>query len=522
MKIKSFLSRKLLLSLGKFFLLALIFGICYTQEPLYTKNQNTKFLYGLAKAGVGFLKEDWLANTIDPLPVFSFFVTVTYRYLSEYAFYFYYFIIFGFYMYSNLGIVSNIYKIERKKLKYLVYLALILAVHCIDIKIFDFETAFHLHAGVALQYVLGSYFQPSTFGVFLIFSIYAFLRQKSFFAVFALAFAATIHPTYISSAAIITLSYMIILYKQEGNLKKSLLIGALAFILVLPVFTYMYITFEPTSPDIGEKAKSIIVNFRIPHHSLPKFWLEDSTAYFQTLVVFYAIYLVRKTQLFIVMFLPALTATILTILQLFINNNTIAFIAPWRFSAFLVPMATFIITAYWVSAIFDKFREPIFNNKRLIANLSLSLIVILFIVGSVKQVKEFTQKDNNRPMMDFVQKTKQSGDTYLIPFDVSEITKDRKFRNLEKFRLYTGVPIFVNFKSHPYKDVEILEWYKRILIAQRFYEAKDNTSCDLLKDISVNYRVTHVIFQKNYSYTQCARLEKLYENNYHVVYRINN
>lgn len=521
MEIKSLVVRKSLLSVGQFLGLALVFGICYTQDALYIKNQNTKFLYGLANAGLGFLKEDWLANTIDPLPVFSFLVTVTYRYCSEYAFYFYYLIILGVYISSNLGIVSFIYKINRSKVKYLSYLALIDAIHCIDIKIFDFETGFHLHSGVALQYVLGSYFQPSTFGVFLIFSIYAFLRNKPLLAVLALAFAATIHPTYISSAAILTLSYLIILYKEQRNFKRVFFVGALAFILVLPVFSYMSLTFRPTSPEFWEKAKSLIVNVRIPHHSLPGVWLKDSTAYIQIFLVFYAIYLIRETRLFLVMFIPTLTATVLTILQLFVNNSTIAFIATWRFSAFLVPISTFIITAAGISHLFDKFRKLIIKNKKLLTSLSLIIIVALLIMGSVKQVKKLTKYDGNLPMMKFVKQTRQSGQTYLIPFDISEtFSETSKYRNLDKFRLYTGVPIFVNFKSHPYKDTEIIEWYKRVLIAQRFYEAKDNTSCVLLNTLSSDYGITHVVFQNPYPHAKCDRLEKLYENVHHVVYRI--
>jgi hypothetical protein len=522
MDIKSIVLRKSLLSVGQFIGLALLFGICYTQDALYTKNQNTKFLYGLANAGLGFLKEDWLANTIDPLPVFSFLVTVTSRYCSEYAFYIYYLIILGVYIYSNLGIVSHIYKINRSNLKYLISLALLLAIHCINIKIFEFETGFHLHSGVALQYVLGSYFQPSTFGIFLIFSIYAFLRKRTFLAVLALAFAATIHPTYISSAAILTLSYIIILYKEDRNLKRVFLVGALAFILVLPVFSYMSLTFRPTSPEFWEKAKSIIVNVRIPHHSLPGVWLKDSTAYIQILIVFYAIYLIRETRLFIVMFVPTLTATVLTIIQLVVNNSTIAFIAPWRFSAFLVPISTFIITAALISHLFDKFRKPIIRNKKILTNLSLIIIVTLFIMGSVKQVKKLTKYDGNMPTMNFVKQTRQSGESYLIPFDISEDSSETsKYRNLDKFRLYTGVPIFVNFKSHPYKDTEIIEWYNRVLMAQRFYEAQDNTSCELLNTFASDYGITHVVFQNPYPHAQCDRLEKLYENFHHVVYRIN-
>ena len=51
-----------------------VFGVSYTQAPLYYSNQNQYFLHGLAAAGLGDLHQDWLANTKDPTPVFSWIV----------------------------------------------------------------------------------------------------------------------------------------------------------------------------------------------------------------------------------------------------------------------------------------------------------------------------------------------------------------------------------------------------------------------------------------------------------------
>ena len=46
--------------------LILVFALSYQQWPLYSSNQNTYFLHGLADGGVGFLELDWLAQTADP------------------------------------------------------------------------------------------------------------------------------------------------------------------------------------------------------------------------------------------------------------------------------------------------------------------------------------------------------------------------------------------------------------------------------------------------------------------------
>ena len=58
----------------------------YTQTPLYASNQNTYFLHGLAGAGRGLLRADWLANTADPFPLFTLLVCATARFAHEWCF----------------------------------------------------------------------------------------------------------------------------------------------------------------------------------------------------------------------------------------------------------------------------------------------------------------------------------------------------------------------------------------------------------------------------------------------------
>ncbi len=286
-------------------ILGITLGIAYVQEPLYTSNQNTKFLQGMAQAGVGYLDQDWLANTLDPLPVFTALVWLTSAFLHPYFFYLYYIILFGVYVYSLIGIAEIIFQFDRQ-FKKIIYLVFIVTLHCLKIRIFDFKTHIDLHYGVAEQYLLGDYFQTSNFGVLIILSIYLFLRKQRFLSVLALAGAATVHPAYLPSAALITLSYLIILYKKGERFKQIFSLGGLSFLLVLPVTLYMFFVFQPTTPETAELAKSLIVN-RIPHHSFPTAWF-DHIAFIQILVVVIAIYLVRKTDIFLILGVPFLVA----------------------------------------------------------------------------------------------------------------------------------------------------------------------------------------------------------------------
>ena len=515
MKFDYFIKQQQLVSISKFLLISLIFGLAYTQDPIYNsaENQNTKFLQGLANAGYGLLQEDWLANTIDPLPAFTWLVEKTYQYIhAEYMFYVYYLLLFGIYVSSILAIVNYIYNLKKSRLKSIVYLTAFIFIHIVHLKIFYFDIGRDLHYGVAGQYILGPVFQPSTFGVFIILSIYYALKNKYFLAVSLLALAATFHPTYLPSAGILTLSYQILIFKREKNLVKIVLVGLLSLVLILPVLSYTSSTFTPTNLELWSKAQEIIVQLRIPHHSLPQFWLKRGgyKACIQALLVVYALWLIRKSDLFSILLFPFVLAVLATIFQLLINNDTIAFIAPWRLSIFLMPIATSIILAEIISFIFKKYRVSILRNQQLIVRGSVVIISILVIAGTIEQFLSFGYGVTSNQMMDFVKDHKQSGDTYLIPPDKTK---------LYKFRLYTGAPIFINDKTHPYKDIEVLEWYDRLNKAREFYQIGDR-SCQILEDLVSQYSITHVVLDRDSYNLECSTIKEVYRNRKYRVAKI--
>ena len=49
----------------------ILFGIAYSQAVVFTSNQNTKFISGLALANYQDIASDWMAKISDPFPVFS-------------------------------------------------------------------------------------------------------------------------------------------------------------------------------------------------------------------------------------------------------------------------------------------------------------------------------------------------------------------------------------------------------------------------------------------------------------------
>ncbi len=494
-----------------FAIAAFLFGIAYTQDPIYysPENQNTKYLQGLARAGYGFLNNDWTANTIDPLPVFTALVQFTYQFFHpEYGFYLWYFLVFGAYAYSLIGIASEVFPLYHNRTQLLLLFALLVVFHTLDVEIFGFNIGKHLHYGVAEQYILGPVFQPCNFGVFLLISIYAFLRDCPYWAVACLAIAGSVHPAYFPSVAALTVSYMGLLAWQERHWQKPLLVGIVSGMLIFPVFAYMTFTFQDTTPELTRQATNIIVNQRIPHHSIPAEWL-DGEAYIQTVIVAIALYFVRQTRLFYILLPPYLIAVLLTIVQMVVSNDFLAFIAPWRISAFLVPVATAIILGQVVATLFNRFPHWTRRRSILITRISLGLIVTMVIMGGIIQVSQFQKADGTFAMMNYIKATKQPGETYLVQPDAKE---------LRKFRLYTGAPIFINRKTHPYKDVEVIEWNRRLELGDEFYRKRGRGSCEMLRNELQDYAITHVVLPAERIPKRCKRLTEQYRDEHYGVY----
>ncbi|MEE9302142.1 MAG: DUF6798 domain-containing protein [Thiotrichaceae bacterium] len=502
-------------------LLMLVFAISFTQWPLYSSGQNGYFLHGLANAGVGFLNMDWLSQTADTAPVFSVLVNVTIQFLDENTFYFFYITIIAIYCYSLLGIACYVYGIGNSSIKYLSYFVLftmlysgLLARLLRELPVlYQFTSDLHkiLTHGVAGQVILGFAFLPCAFGVFLILSIYSFLRDKPFVAVACLSITATFHASSILSAAVLTCTYITVIVVKEKNYRKALLLGTVALVLVIPTLTYIYLNFRPTDADTFAQAQSILVDYRMPHHAKVTSWFGQSTL-FQITIIALSIYLVRRTKLLPILLVPFLVATILTVAQALTGNKGLALLYPWRISVFLVPIASSIILACIVSVAFQIFSKPISRTVRSLLQAAILAVIIMLGYFGVHHTIWLLNAPNVglNASTRFVASTFQPGNLYLIPPDMLS------------FRLAAGVPILVDFKAPPKQDAEVVEWFNRVEIAKDFYASSGDTACSILKNISDKYGTTHVLLRSDSSIAICGILRELYRDADFAIYEIQN
>lgn len=574
------------------FSLILLFAISFPQKPLFSSNQNAYFIHGLANAGIGYLHLDWLAQTTDPFPVFSALVSITMLLFGEYAFYLYQIGIQGIYAYSILAIGSYVFRFDDRGLKYLSYFVLLAALYSGVLSRFMSELPGLwrlasivapdglLIKGVAGQYVLGPFFQPSVFGVFIVLSIYSFLRDKSFIAVVCLAIAATFHSSYLLGAAVLVCTYMAVIIFRDRDYRKALLLGITALVFVMPALIYNYLNFGPTTADMYAQAQNILVDYRIPHHAKITSWFSQSTV-FQIIVVTVSIYLARHSRLFPILLGLTLTSIILTVTQVLTGSKALALLFPWRLSVFLVPIASSIILASTVSLAFQISQQPFRKHQfaaravqltLLIGSISIAAPFLISIFQSIADQSSFrieqfaglivglgllttglafphwqevscalqqtrcvhllqaaivgmviilgyrginhTMTLFNTPKVGvtasilYVSSTYQPGNLYLIPPDI------------ESFRLAAEIPVFVDFKSHPYKDTELIEWFDRVEASEEFYGSSGDTACSVLQNISDKHGITHVILKSESSIAHCETLHELYRDEAFVIFEV--
>ncbi len=486
-----------------FLLLTTLFALAYAQSPLYTSNQYQYFLHGLARCGVGTLAEDWLANTADPTPVFSWLVELTCRLNALPLIYLYYGLLMGIYLFALIGIAETVFPQRPSRPLFVTFLALILLLHSAALRflltrLLGANWAYLFDGGLAGQRLLGAVFQPSVFGVFLLLSLYLYLRGRPVLAALSAVLAATVHPTYLLSAAALTLTYLVEMFFVQRHRKQAILTGAAALVAVTPILLYTWTLFGGSDPATAARAREILVTIRIPHHAILAEWF-DVTSLIKISLILAALWTLRRERLFLLLGLPFGIAALLTLVQIATGSHALALLFPWRFSAWLVPASVGVLVGQmsrWLVGIL-----PI-QGSRLLERAALAVIVLAALTGGTRFWLEMQEQaaTPSRPLEAYVAEHRRPGDVYLIPPKMND------------FRLMAAAPVYGDFFSIPYRDADVIEWYSRFLNAKHFYES---ANCALLEELAAQ-GVTHVVLSADFP-AACPTLRPLYRD---PVYRL--
>jgi hypothetical protein len=489
----------------------LAFSLSYAQSPLYTSNQNQYFLHGLARAGVGFLARDWLANTADPTPLFSLMVEA----LADWPWLFYlvYAALMGVYLFSVLAIVSSVFDLCSTTKRRLTLAALVVlhsaALRYLLAQLAAPEAEFLLEGGVAGQRLLGVVLQPSAFGVFLVLSLALFLGDRWVGAVASLAVAAAVHPTYLPSACMLLAIYVVMQGWAAQGRRQAAVMALLGVVLLAPTAAYIWFEFRPPGPELYARAADILIRLRLPHHAIPAKWL-DLTVALQGLIVVGAIIIGRRSRLFPLLLAGALLVVLLTAVQMWTGNATLALAFPWRLSTVLVPVSTACLAAGAVAAGVDRLAaRP--AALRALATLTYLAVGLAMAAGVYRFAVERRQQSDDpaAPMMAFVAASLSSGQRYFVP------------PKLQDFRLRTGAPIVVEAKAVPYRAGEVTEWFDRLTAARNFFRGRPEwIHCAAFETAQEKYGATHIVLGPEQLGVDCPQLEEVFNDGQYAVYRI--
>jgi hypothetical protein len=191
------------------------------------------------------------------------------------------------------------------------------------------------------------------------------------------------------------------------------------------------------------------------------------------------------------------------------GNKSLALLLPWRISTVLVPIASSLILAKFVSMVFQILNNPLSKWVKPLQTVILAVILALGYLGVHQTVTLLhTPRAGLTASARFVASTYQPGNVYLIPTD------------MDLFRLAAQVPILVDYQSNPYKDTDVVEWFNRVEIANNFYASSGKIACNMLDELSDKYGISNVIVKNGSSIANCGLIQEVYKDSDFAIYAV--
>ena len=462
----------------------LIFGLAYAQKAIFTENQNTKFISGLAMAHYGDIASDWMAHITDPFPLFSFILKWTYQVIGLHlGVHLSFLTLAGFYAMFSLWLAKTFVSNDMQKSRILwIFSFLWLLIHTEGPRQF---WGHFFPDGLSYQYMLGEYYQPCCFGVFMLGGIAAYHSKRLILSAVCFIIAPLFHPTYIIASFLVPVGLILIPANRNLGItwKNRVIFVCLVLATLLPYTIWSANRLTCGNPEIMKKAHLILTTHRIPHHALPSHWSLRLTAQF-FIVGFLAVWIGRKSFLGQILLILMSCAFLFTSLTLIWLNETFAALAPWRISVLAAPLSWVIIVAKFAEWISIKVEN---KNNLTLKRYKLTTFILVgaaCLVGPVETFLNYRDKAERTDYLitKYIAGHHTHGNQYLVP------------PWLKNIRLEAGIPVFVTTKSHPTKDTEFLTWHDRVTIANQFFHHYKDHTCPELNTLLTSNSMTHIIW----------------------------
>ena len=424
------------------------------------------------------LQEDWIANQTHHLPLFVHFNHLLIKFFSSEIIYFVHKFLLGLCALFLFFISKNLFpRLDTRNLSIIWFAFFIILFH---------ENSFF--SGVAGQSIIDIGYQPASFGVLLLIGIYFFLVDKIFFCVLFICLGASFHPTYVLHSGFLIFGFLVsyVISKNYLFFLKTLFVY---IILILPITIFIIINFMMIDKDLTQIGQKIMFD-RIPHHANIHYWLSYKDVIF-LLMYFVSLFLVRNNKRFFIFFIVfGFCSIFLSVFQYLSESKSLALAFPWRSSVIISPLSSVIILSFLIEKIkFKPKKLAIFSYFLIITTSTFFAYKAYF----VKDTKNYFKK--KLILTDDIKKNYDSIERLLIP------TK------LDFVRMYSGIPIFVDWKHPAFRYDQIIIWKKRLDLADDFYRSssfeEQNERLNKIRKIEF---ISHVIIKKDKNYKNCEDL----------------
>ena len=480
----------------KIFLFSLAFSILLpTIKIFYFSNQNVYLFQAYILNNPNILQNDWLSTTKDGNYIFSqftFFLMEINEYLPKLINKFFEIIFFYF-------LLKIIFNNEEKNNLILISIILILSV-----------IAYYMGVGfngIKNQHILGEVYQPSIFNVFFIPSIYFFLRKNFYLSIIFLAVPPLFHPSIIPTTMVLGFIYTLLIIRND--LKKTAFFLLFGIFLISPSIFFAFKSQLSTTEDV-RVAHDILANFRVPHHSDISFLGKRDIVSF--LILIFGSLLCSNKNLKLILILGLTYILISLFLVSYLQSNTVKLMFLHRLNVVLIPIAYFVIIKE-IYTFFDNkinLSIKIEKFKKLSQSLFYLVITILFLIGlniNINANKNFIQKSK------LVETFTNSKDIWLV-----QSIKSLKPDIVSQLRLNFSQPLFVDFKTHPSHPKDVIEWKKRIDLADSFFNSKSIEEFNYnLKEILRISKIDFILFSKSHLEIIKCKNKKKFVDNYILV-----
>ena len=280
---------------------------------------------------------------------------------------------------------------------------------------------------------------------------------------------------------VIGLCYFFIL--RKSNFRYACILAIVGIVALLPHVIYLLsINSGLTESALGY---DILAYEREPHHAdSNSFNLKDII---NSLIIVFGIIFCRSKSLRTILVVGSLFLFSSFILSEIISSSILSLMYPWRISIVLVPISFCIVLVTLFEFVTSKsiYIQKILGQKKYVNIIFFGLFLIFFL-GGIKINENYWHIKNDNGLTKFLKEKKMYETPILIPI------------KMEHIRLNAQVPIFIDWKSAPKTGAEIIEWKRRIDLANKFYNSQtQNEAKEVLKEIFYTSNVRFALINQN-------------------------